>query len=207
MDNENFVNNVIEYVVTPAVNGVGVLDNAKDLALTYINDASLTNKTEKVDTLINWETSKNSITGFIAGCGGGLMVPVGIAGDLMASWVYQARMSAAIAYIYDYDIYDERVKTMVLFAIVGDAGKEALKEIGKGICIKSANEFIKKNISRETIKAINKAFGYRLVTKAGSHGLINLTKWVPVLGGIVGGVFDCVSCQAVGRTAKSLFAR
>lgn len=208
MDNENFVNNVIEYVVSPAINGVGVLDNAKDLALTYINDASLASKEEKVNSLINWETSKNSIAGFITSCGGVLTIPVGIAGDLMASWVYQARMSAAIAYIYGYDIYDERVKTMVLASILGDCAKEQLvKEVAKEIGVKSATNFIKKSISGKALQAINQKVGYRLLTKAGEKGVINLIKWVPLVGGLIGGAVDCVAWQAVGRTAKYLFAR
>ena len=206
MDNESFVNNTVEYVVTPAINGCWAFDSAKKLAETFLNDSSFNTKDEMVNSLINWESGKNSMVGFITSCGGAITIPVGIAGDLFASWVYQARMSAAIAYIYDYDIFDERVKTMILLSILGDAGKEVLKDIGKEVCKKSATNLIK-HISGKTIIEINKKVGYRLLTKAGEKGVINLTKWVPVLGGLVGGVFDCVSCQAVGTTAKALFAR
>ncbi len=47
----------------------------------------------------------------------------------------------------------------------------------------------------------NKAVGFRLVTKAGTTGLVNLTKAVPVVGGFVGGTFDYVAVCAVGRYA------
>lgn len=206
MDNENFINNTIEYIVTPAINGCFAFDSAKDLANTFLNDYSYDSKADMVNSLINWESSKNTMVGFITSCGGALTIPVGIAGDLYASWVYQARMSAAIAFIYDYDIYDERVKTMILFTILGDSGKEVLKDIGIEITKQSAKNLIKK-ISGRTIIEINKQFGRRLLTKSGEKGIINLTKWVPFLGGVIGGVFDCISCQAVGKIAKEVFAR
>ena len=38
--------------------------------------------------------------------------------------------------------------------------------------------------------AFNDFLGYRELTKAGEKGVINLTKWVPILGGIVGGIVD-----------------
>ena len=50
-------------------------------------------------------------------------------------------------------------------------------------------------------RRINGAVGTRLVTKAGSTGLVNLTKVVPILGGIVGGGASAISTRLIGRTA------
>ena len=41
-----------------------------------------------------------------------------------------------------------------------------------------------KEISGETIKSINKAVGFRLVTKLGEKGVVNLGKAVPLVGGL-----------------------
>lgn len=202
----SLIDNAIEYVVTPAVNGSMVLDSASDLAKNYLND-SFNSKSDMVNSLINWESSKNSAVGFITSLSGALTIPAGIAGDLYASWVYQARMSAAIAYIYGYNLNDERVKTMVLLSILGDACKDALKQVGVEVCVKSAKSYIMKNISGAALRQINKNVGYRLFTKAGSKGIINIAKLVPCLGGVVGGSIDWFSCQTVGRIAKELFAR
>lgn len=52
---------------------------------------------------------------------------------------------------------------------------------------------------------INQAVGFRLITKAGTTGFINLTKWVPVLGGLIGGGFDAALTRGIGAMAKKLF--
>jgi len=52
---------------------------------------------------------------------------------------------------------------------------------------------------------INKRIGFKLLTRAGSRGVAQFPKVIPVVGGVVGGAFDAVVCRMVGRTAKSLF--
>jgi hypothetical protein len=52
---------------------------------------------------------------------------------------------------------------------------------------------------------INKKVGFRLVTKSGTTGVVNLSKAVPVLGGVVGGTIDGTSTRAVGAVARRAF--
>ena len=66
---------------------------------------------------------------------------------------------------------------------------------------------IMKGIKGATLRAINKAVGFRLITKAGEKGLINLVKVIPVLSGFVGGVIDVAYCRTVGSAAKLVFER
>ncbi|WP_156472621.1 hypothetical protein [Ferrovum myxofaciens] len=92
-----------------------------------------------------------------------------------------------------------------MLSLLGDAGKEVIKSAG----IKFVQKITEKTISKISGKAlteINKKIGFRLITKAGEKGIVNLTKFVPVVGGMVGGTFDAVACRMVGRTAKNLFA-
>ena len=60
-------------------------------------------------------------------------------------------------------------------------------------------------ISGEVLKRVNQAVGFRLVTKAGSKGVVNLIKGVPLVGGVVGGTFDAAATKVIGRTAKEVF--
>lgn len=53
---------------------------------------------------------------------------------------------------------------------------------------------------------INKKVGFRLITKAGERGIINLVRLVPVGGGVVGGTVDAVVCKKAGKFAKKVFA-
>ena len=61
-----------------------------------------------------------------------------------------------------------------------------------------------KRILFEVIKQINKAVGFRLVTKFGETGVINLGKGIPLVGGI-GGTVDAVGTTTIGKTAKRVF--
>ena len=62
-----------------------------------------------------------------------------------------------------------------------------------------------KNISGKTITAINKKVGFRLLTKFGEKGAINLGKAIPLFGGIVGATFDSVTTNTVGNIARDTF--
>ena len=52
---------------------------------------------------------------------------------------------------------------------------------------------------------INQAVGFRLFTKFGQKGLVNIHKAIPVLGSIVGGTVDAMSTYAIAKAAKALF--
>lgn len=47
--------------------------------------------------------------------------------------------------------------------------------------------------------------GYRLSTKFGTKGAINLVKWIPLAGGGVGAAMNVATMRSVGRYAKSTF--
>ena len=195
---------VANWLTEKAVGGVGPLSSAEDLALEYLNDSNYEDNDKRVDSLINWETSKNFSTGFITGLGGFATLPVAIPASLGASWVLQARMAAAIARIYGHDLNEERVKTLILCVIIGQDIKEVCKQAGIKIGTKLTYVAIRK-LPSEVLKRINQAVGFRLITKAGEKGIINLTKLVPVVGGVVGGTFDAITCRITAKAAREAF--
>lgn len=195
---------VANWLTEKAVGGGGPLSSAEDLALEYLNDSNYEDNDKRVDSLINWETSKNFSSGFITGLGGFATLPVAIPASLGASWVLQARMAAAIARIYGHDLNEERVKTLILCVIIGQDIKEVCKQAGIKIGTKLTYVAIRK-LPSEVLKRINQAVGFRLITKAGEKGIINLTKLVPVVGGVVGGTFDAVTCRITAKAAREAF--
>ncbi len=205
MNDESNVIKFVNWIVEKGVDGVSPLSSANDLALEYKIDQGYENDDERVDSLINLETSKNFTSGFITGLGGIITLPISIPSSFGASWVIQARMAGAIAHIYGHDLHEDRVRTLVLISLLGDAGKEVMKQAGIKIGQKITEKTIGQ-ISGKALAEINKKVGFRLITKAGEKGIVNLTKFVPVVGGMVGGTFDAVACRMVGRTAKNLFA-
>ena len=196
---------LVKWIISMAIEGVPPLSSAKDLAIEYKIDQGYENDDERVDSLINWETTKNFTSGFLTGLGGVITLPVSVPSALGASWLIQARMAGAIAHIYGHSLSEDRVRTLVLLSLLGDTAKEVVKTAGVKVGQKLTERAISK-ISGKTLIEINKIVGFRLITKAGEKGVINLTKFVPVVGGVVGGALDAVTCRAVGRTAKNLFS-
>lgn len=193
-----------QWLTTKAVAGVGPLSSADELAKEYLEDKSYSSNEERVNSLINWETSKNFTSGFITGLGGLLTLPVTIPAALGASWLIQARMVAAIAKIYGHDISEERVQIAILMVIIGQDVKEVCKQAGIKIGTKFTYKLIEK-IPGTVLTKINQLVGFRLLTKAGERSVVSLTKMVPVIGGIIGGSVDAVTCRITGKAAQSAF--
>ena len=121
---------LINWLIEKAIEGVPPLSSAEDLAQEYLIDQSYPDDEERIESLINWETTKNFTTGFITGLGGILTLPVTLPAGFGASWIIQARMAAAIAKIAGYDLQSDRVQTFVVACLVGDALKDIVKSTG-----------------------------------------------------------------------------
>ena len=193
----------LDQVLDHALNGIGPLPSAADLAgeyrrRTYKSDAG------RVRALIRWATAKNAATGFVTGLGGLLALPVAVPSSLAASLAIQASMVAAIAEVYGHDSKDDRVRTTILLCMLGnglqDVTKHAAVVTGQKIAIESL-----KALPGKVLIEINKKLGFRLLTKFGQKGVVNLAKLVPVVGGVVGGAFDGTTCYTVGRLADRVF--
>ena len=140
----------------------------------------------------------------MTGLGGLFTLPVTVPTNISIVLAVQVRMIAAIAIMGGHDVNDDRVKTMAFACLAGDAAKEALRRagirIGQKLTIRAIN-----SITRESLVAINRAVGFRLLTKFGEKGVINLGKFVPVVGGLVGATFEAVSTNLVGNVARNTF--
>ena len=159
---------------------------------------------KKVNSLIRWQNTKSATTGFVSGLGGIITLPVSIPASIATVMYVQISMITTIAIMGGYDVKDDRVKALVYSCLAGNAAKDLLKGTGIVIGSKLSTQLIK-NISRETITAINKRVGFRLLTKFGEKGAINLGKMIPLVGGVIGGTFDGVSTNLVGNIARKTF--
>ncbi len=193
-----------DFLLERGLGGVPPLSSAADLATEYLIDQGYEDHDQRVDALVNWETTKNFTSGFITGLGGVISLPLSIPSALGASWLLQARMAGAIARIYGHDLEADRVRTMILLSLAGDVAKEAMKGTGFPLGNRLTERAIGQVPGRALVE-INKRIGVRLLTKAGERSFVSLSKAVPIVGGVVGGAFDAIVCRAVGRTAKTLF--
>lgn len=202
-DNQNALT-MVNQLMNKGIEGFAGLSGAREVANTYINSKEYKNKDEMVDSLINWESSKNFTSGFLTGLGGAITLPVTIPTSLAASWTIQVRMCAAIAEIYGHNLEEESVKTIILLAIIGSSGADLFKSLGVKVGEEITEQLIKK-LGPEIIKEINKQAGMKLISKAGEKSIMaNMGKFIPVIGGLIGGGVDYYSCQTIGTTAKNM---
>ena len=131
-------------------------------------------------------------------------MPVAIPANISSVIYVQLRMVAAIARIGGYDPSDDEVRTMAYVCITGTAAADILKKNGIIIGEKITLNVIKK-IPGAVLTKINQKVGFRLVTKMGEKGAINLVKLVPVAGGLVGGGVDIASTKTIAKVAYKMF--
>jgi uncharacterized protein (DUF697 family) len=193
---------VLHWAYDKAIDGAVGTDSAEEMAREYLShEGSLT---DKVNSLIRWQNTKAGAAGFVTGLGGLATMPVAIPANLASVLYVQIRMIAAIAKMGGHDLRSDKVRTLVLACLAGDATMEILRDVGVQVGKKAAQIAINK-ISGAVITKINQAVGFRLLTKAGSTGIVNLTKMVPFLGGVIGGAFDATMTNLIGNAARDLF--
>jgi len=116
----------------------------------------------------------------------------------------QIRMIAAIAHMGGHDLKNDKVKSLIYACLAGNAAKDVLKDIGIVVGTKLTTQVIQ-NISGKTILVINQKIGFRLLTKFGEKGVVNLGKAIPLVGGIIGGTVDSVATNTIGNIARDTF--
>ncbi len=199
---KNILISSIDWAYDKAVNGGPLLDSAQEIAQTYLSGVGTLH--EKTNSLIRWQNTKAGTSGFLSGLGGLITMPVTIPANLASVIYVQLRMIAAIAYMGGHDLRNDQVRTLCYACLTGNAMAEIIKEVGIRIGQKLTVQTIK-NISRATIVEINKKVGFRLLTKFGEKGIVNLGKAIPLIGGIIGGGIDLITTNTIGNIARDTF--
>jgi hypothetical protein len=200
---ESAVSKVIDWAYETAVDGIPGTGTAEELANEYMANNGH-KPVDAANSLIRWQNTKASTSGFLTGLGGIITLPISIPANVASVMYVQMRMIAAIAHMGGHDLKDDRVKGLIYACLTGNAVKDVLKDVGITVTQKLAMNAIK-NISGATLIKINKAVGFRLLTKAGTTGVVNFTKAVPFLGGVVGATFDGITTNTIGNIARDVF--
>lgn len=193
---------VLDWSYDKAVNGIPGFDTAQELAESYMRKGDC--RVAQANSLIRWQNTKAGTSGFLAGLGGVITMPVALPANITSVIYVQIRMIAAIAHMGEHDLKDDQVKSLVYVCLTGNSAKDILKSTGITIGTKLTQNAIK-SISGKTIIAINKKVGFRLLTKFGQKGAINLGKAVPIVGGLIGGSFDSITTNTIGNIARDTF--
>ncbi len=151
-----------------------------------------------IDHWIRVATTQAGAAGFVTNLGGVLTLPVALPANFLGTAAVQMRLIAKIASARGYDLQSEEVKAFVFACLLGNAAIDALKDAGIRIGMRMGPALLLK---------LNQTVLSRLVARLGAAGAVNMTKVVPLLGGVIGGGLDAASTRVVGRMAKRMFVR
>lgn len=201
--NEVNAEEILSKIYESALDGIPKVSRSVD---EMVNDYVSKSDTPKDAALMLTQTQiiKCGTSGFITGLGGLITLPVAIPANIGSVLYVQMRMVAAIAKIGGYDIKSDQVQTMVYLCLTGSALNDVVKQIGIKFGEKTLEAAIRK-IPGKALVAINQRIGYRLLTKFGEKGLINLGKAVPLIGGVIGGGLDVVYTRVIAKNAINMF--
>lgn len=206
---KNIAVRTFEWAIESALDGVPGLASASELAKEFSPGEDYKDVNEAVNALIRWQAAKNGGLGVLTGVLGVINVPAAVgalATSFGASWLIQARLAGAIAILYGHDLQSDRVRTAVMWVVLGDTASASLSTAGKAVAEAAMKKSIS-GISGKSLTAINQAIGKRVITKFGSKGIVNLGRLIPILGGVIGGTMDGGGCFLVGKAAKKVFKR
>ncbi len=191
------------------------------LAAEYIDSGRTPEECAK--NFINWQTSKAGAAGLAFGLPGFAMMPLTIPADLVSVSYLQLRMIAVIGILFGWEATSDQLRTVAFSCLLGTAAGEAVRDVGVKASTRFGSRFIR-HIPGKSLKRVNDFFrihnlfikGVNVGTKAGrtatasagakagSKGIVNLSKMVPLLGGIVGGGLNILFTWQMGHFAVRL---
>ena len=199
---EEALSDVLGWALDKSAMELGPIDSAQEIAEDFIGKHNTTY--EDAEDLINWQIGKAGAIGFLTGLLGPVSAIAGIPASLAAVTFVQLRTIAAIAHMGGYNLNDDRVKVLCLACLCGNAAnkivKEAGREAGQKLLIAVAMKFPGKAVDK-----VCRAVAARLLVGAGVKTGTQLSKFIPVLGGLVNGTVDAAFTKAVGTAAIKVF--
>lgn len=194
---------VLDTCYEKATNGISKISPSIDqLAGDYLSKHA--SKEEAIKDMLKKQVLKCTTSGFITGFGGAITLPVTIPANIGSVLYVQMRMIACTAYMAGYDISSDQVQTLVYACLAGLSVGEIAKQFGIKFGQKVAVGMIEK-IPGKVLTKINQKVGFRLLTKFGEKGLINLGKLVPGVGAVINGGVDFAETKVIAKRAYQMF--
>lgn len=154
--------------------------------------------------LVNNQILKCTTSGFLTGLGGAITLPFALPANITSVLYVQMRMIAAVAYLNGYDLNGDETHSFVYACLVGVSLNNVVKQSSIVFGVKVCNTLVKK-LPGKVLTKINQKVGFRLFTKFGTKGLVNLGKLVPVVGGVIGGTLDFAETKVIANRAIKWF--
>ena len=172
------------------------------LAEDYLSKSKDTETAAK--SFINYQIAKCTTSGFVTGLGGLITLPIAIPANISSVLYVQMRMIACLAHMGGYDTNSDQVQTLVYACLAGISLDQVVKQVSVKVGVKFANAMVKK-IPGTVLTKINQKVGFRLLTKFGTKGVINIGKAIPLVGGVISGGFDFAETKIIADRAYKMF--
>jgi len=193
---------VMDWAFEKASGNIPGLGSSSDMAKKYLDKYGSVNAA--INHLVNWQITSSATTGFVTSFGGLPTMAITLPANIAGVMGIQLRMIGAIAELGGYHEQTEEKKTGMYLCLLGSQAGDTLSKAAGQFTVKFSTAALKK-LPGSVLTKINKAVGFRLVTKFGQKGLINIHKAIPVVGGVVGGSIDALSTYSIAKAAKALF--
>ncbi len=193
----------LDLLYNQSINGLGKVSPPIDeFANDYLSKHPTASAAAR--SMFKHQIAKCTTSGFISGFGGVITLPFTIPANISSVMYVQMRMIACAAYMGGYDTKSDQVRTFAYACLAGVSVNNVVKKFGVDFTKKLALKGLDK-IPGKVLTRINQRIGFRLVTKFGEKGLINLAKIVPVVGAGVNGGLDLVETKAIAKRAYKMF--
>lgn len=184
-------------------NGIGkVSPPVSKMADDYLRKNKNVEKAAK--SMLKNQLVKCTTSGFLTGFGGIITMPVTIPANISSVLYVQMRMIACTAYMSGMDLNSDQVQTLIYACLAGVSVNQIVKKFGVQFGKKLAQKGIEKIPGKALVK-INQKVGFRLITKFGEKGLINLGKTIPLVGAIIGGGMDFAETKVIANRSYKMF--
>ena len=193
---------VMDWAFEKATGNIPGLGSSSEMAKKYLDKYGSVNAA--IDHLVNWQITSSATTGFVTSFGGLPTMAITLPANIAGVMGIQLRMIGAIAELGGYHEQTEEKKTGMYLCLLGSQAGNALSKTAGQFAVKFSTAALKK-LPGSVLTKINQAVGFRLFTKFGQKGLVNIHKAIPVVGGVVGGSIDALSTYSIAKAAKALF--
>jgi hypothetical protein len=194
---------LVERLLRSGIDGVGPLDSASEVAAraraaTRTDDAA-------IDRIIRDHVRLAASEGFITGLGGFVTMSVALPANVVAFHVLATRMVAAIAAVRGHDPTSDKVRTAVLLVLANEDARDVLRKVGVRVGSGQMPSFALRALPPSTLMAVNKGVAFRLLVRFGQKSLTRFGRYVPGVGGLLGGALDALLMRGLGKRARQEF--
>lgn len=195
--------NLLDSCYGYCLNGIPMVSpSVEKMAEDYLKKSS--SKEKACEAMLRNQIIKCTTSGFITGFGGAITLPVTVPANVGSVMYVQMRMIACAAYMAGYELNSDQTQTFVYACLAGVAVTDVVKQAGIKFGVQFAKGMVKK-IPGKTLTKINQKVGFRLVTKFGEKGIVNIGKMVPGVGALIGGGIDYAETKAIAKRAYNWF--